>query len=71
MYVVGGKERPVRLSIAVPTNWRVATGMQPTGKNVFVSPDFDTFADSPVEISDYAEKTFTLPVQPTTWSCTT
>src|ERR1700675_416933 len=30
MYVVGGKDRPATLSIAVPNGWRVATGMDHT-----------------------------------------
>jgi predicted metalloprotease with PDZ domain len=43
----------------VPASWRVATGLAPAGDHVFLAPDYDTFADSPIEISDYAEKTFT------------
>ncbi|HEV8385780.1 MAG TPA: hypothetical protein VGQ11_12985, partial [Candidatus Acidoferrales bacterium] len=58
MYLVSGKERPVRLVIATPAGWRVATGMLRMAENTFASPDFDTFADSPLEISGYAEKTF-------------
>ena len=58
MYLVGGKERPVRLVIATPAGWRVATGMLRMAENTFASPDYDTFADSPLEISNYAEKTF-------------
>lgn len=58
MYLVGGKGRPARLSIEVPAGWRVATGMERTGENRFTAPDFDVFLDAPLEISDYAEKTF-------------
>ncbi|MFZ0882878.1 MAG: PDZ domain-containing protein [Candidatus Acidiferrales bacterium] len=58
MYVVGGKERPAALSIAVPQGWRVATGMSHTSASTFQSPNYDTFADCPLEISDFAEKDF-------------
>ncbi|MCL5287512.1 MAG: hypothetical protein M1453_05905, partial [Acidobacteria bacterium] len=58
MYLVGGKERPVRLVIAPPAGWRVATGMVRMAENTFAAADYDTFADAPLEISDYAEKTF-------------
>jgi predicted metalloprotease with PDZ domain len=59
MYLVGGKERPARLSIAVPAGWRVATGMEQTGENQFAAENYDRFIDCPLEISDFAEKTFT------------
>jgi predicted metalloprotease with PDZ domain len=59
MYLVGGKDRPARLTIELPAGWRVATGMQRTGENQFAADDYDRFIDSPLEISDFAEKTFT------------
>jgi predicted metalloprotease with PDZ domain len=58
MYVVGGKDRPAALSIAVPSGWRVATGMDHTSATTFQAPNYDTFADCPLEISDFAEKDF-------------
>jgi predicted metalloprotease with PDZ domain len=58
MYVVGEKERPETLSIAVPDGWRVATGMTHNSANTFQAPNYDTFADCPLEISDFAEKDF-------------
>jgi predicted metalloprotease with PDZ domain len=58
MYVVGAKERPATLSIAVPNGWRVATGMDHASATTFQSPNYDTFADCPLEISDFAEKDF-------------
>ena len=60
MYLVGGKERPVRLKIDVPASWRVATGMPRAGENTFTAPDYDWLADSPIEISDFREQTFTV-----------
>ena len=58
MYLVGGKERPVELSIAVPTGWKVATGMERTSDRTFRAADYNWFADAPLEISDFAEKDF-------------
>ncbi|MGA7916449.1 MAG: PDZ domain-containing protein [Candidatus Acidiferrales bacterium] len=58
MYVVGAKERPATLSIAVPAGWRVATGMSHTSADTFQARNYDTFADCPLEISDFAEKDF-------------
>jgi predicted metalloprotease with PDZ domain len=60
MYLVGGKERPVRLVIATPPGWRVATGMTRVGENTFAAADYDWFVDSPIEISDFAEQDFTV-----------
>jgi predicted metalloprotease with PDZ domain len=58
MYLVGGKERPVDLTIAVPAGWRVATGMERTSDHTFRAADYNWFADAPLEISDFAEKDF-------------
>jgi predicted metalloprotease with PDZ domain len=58
MYLVGGKDRPTTLSIAVPSAWRVATGMEHTSDRIFHAVNYDTFADCPLEISDFAEKDF-------------
>jgi len=58
MYIVGGKDRATTLSIAAPSGWRVATGMEHTSSTTFQAPNYDTFADCPLEISDYAEKDF-------------
>ena len=65
MYLVNGKERPVRLTIEVPQGWRVATGMERLPDNSFNAADYDRFADSPVEISDFTESAFQ--VQGTTY----
>jgi predicted metalloprotease with PDZ domain len=60
MYFVGGKERAVRLVVATPTAWRVATGLGRMAENTFAAADYDTFADAPLEISNFYEKTFTV-----------
>ena len=58
MYLVGGKDRPIELTIAVPTGWKVATGMEHTSDHTFQAENYDWFADAPLEISDFAEKKF-------------
>lgn len=58
MYLVHGKQLPVMLKINTPSGWRVATGMEHTGDTAFASPDYDTFADAPLEIGNFKEKTF-------------
>lgn len=58
MYLEGGKERPVDLSIAVPAGWKVATGMERTSEHRFHAADYDWFADAPIEIAAFAEKDF-------------
>lgn len=58
MYLVGGKDRPIELSIAVPSGWKIATGMEHTSDHTFRAADYDWFADAPLEISDFAEKDF-------------
>ena len=58
MYLVNGKERPIELSIAVPTGWKVATGMTRVSENNFRADDYNWFADAPLEISDFKEQTF-------------
>jgi predicted metalloprotease with PDZ domain len=58
MYLVGAKDRPATLSIAVPRGWRVATGMDHTSDATFQAANYDTFADCPLEISNFTEKDF-------------
>lgn len=58
MYQTDGKDRPIDLSISVPQGWRVATGMDHTSATTFQAVNYDTFADCPLEISDFAEKDF-------------
>lgn len=60
MYLVGGKDRADTLEIHAPSGWRVATGMKHTSEHTFSAANYDTFIDCPIEISDFAEKTFEL-----------
>jgi predicted metalloprotease with PDZ domain len=61
MYMVSGKERAADLKIdrsSVPGNWKIATGMRRADANTYAAPDYDSFADCPIEISDFVEKDF-------------
>lgn len=60
MYMAGGKQLPVQLAVHAPSGRRIATGMERSGDATFASPDYDTFADAPLEIGDFAEKTFAV-----------
>jgi len=59
MYLVGGKQRPATLQIRVPAGWRVATGLPSAPGGGYRAADYDAFIDSPIEISDFTEQTFT------------
>jgi predicted metalloprotease with PDZ domain len=58
MYLVDGKDRPIELSVAAPSGWKIATGMEHTSDHTFRAADYNWFADAPLEISDFAEKDF-------------
>ncbi|MGH9795773.1 MAG: M61 family metallopeptidase [Candidatus Acidiferrales bacterium] len=59
MYMVDGKQRPIVLTIDTPATWRVATSLTRTAANTFAADDYDWLADSPIEISNHTEQTFT------------
>jgi predicted metalloprotease with PDZ domain len=58
MYLVDGKDRPIELSVAAPSGWKIATGLEHTSDHTFAAADYNWFADAPFEISDFAEKDF-------------
>ncbi len=61
MYLVGGKERPVRVKINLPQGeetWRVATGLDHIGDNTYSAANYDWLADCPIELSRWTERTF-------------
>jgi predicted metalloprotease with PDZ domain len=60
MYMVDAKDRPIHLHVNTPQGWRIATGMPRTSENEFAAENYDWFADAPMEISDFAEKNFTV-----------
>jgi predicted metalloprotease with PDZ domain len=64
--IEGREDAGVRIEIAVPRGWRVATGLRPASAvsgapedvRTFEAPDFDTLVDSPIEIGTHREETF-------------
>lgn len=60
MYLVNGKDRAARLTVHLPSGWKIATGMAKAGEGIYTAPNFDTFLDTPIEMSDFQEKTFEL-----------
>ncbi|MFI5096627.1 MAG: M61 family metallopeptidase [Candidatus Acidiferrales bacterium] len=61
MYLVNGKDRPAELAVKksqLPANWKIATALPKTAENTFAAQNYDWFADCPIEISDYQEKSF-------------
>ncbi|MCG2617368.1 PDZ domain-containing protein [Terrimonas sp. NA20] len=63
MWVVGRDKSPVEVNFIVPekSNWKVATQLFP-GKTPmqFFAPDLQYFMDSPVELSDFKERNWTV-----------
>lgn len=71
LYVVDRKTEPVRLSLAAPSEWKIATSLDPDTSGsrggggaqsvsvpTFSAPNYDVLADAPVEMGDYAEDNF-------------
>jgi predicted metalloprotease with PDZ domain len=51
MYVVGAELAPVHLTVKVPGNWQIATGLEPTSDpTVFFAPSVAVLADCPLLI---------------------
>ncbi|MET0462440.1 MAG: PDZ domain-containing protein [Chitinophagaceae bacterium] len=63
MWVVGRDKSPVEVNFIIPekSNWKVATQLFP-GKTPtqFFAPDLQYFMDSPVELSDFKERNWTV-----------
>jgi predicted metalloprotease with PDZ domain len=56
VYPEGQIERPLRLTIEAPRNWKIATALVPADKpDVFSAPDYHTLADSPTIVSPTLE----------------
>jgi predicted metalloprotease with PDZ domain len=64
MYPEGGLNQPSTLNIIPYGNWKIATGLPPTGEPMagrhwaFRADNFDVLYDSPVEVSDFKELKF-------------
>lgn len=62
LYVVGEKNKPVKLTILKPENWKIATGLErSTRPHTFLADGYDQLIDCPTEIGDFAH--FDIPVK--------
>jgi len=50
MYSPEYRFRPVTLTVVPPPGWHVTTGLESTSPGRFQAPEYDTFADCPLEI---------------------
>lgn len=57
VYVVGRKEESCRLTLNVPEGWKIAVGLDGSGK-VYTAPDYDVLADNPVTLGDFVELSY-------------
>jgi len=63
MYMVDGKDRPAELAIKrsqLPPNWKIATALPKITDNTYAAQNYDWFADCPIEIGEYQEKSFSV-----------
>ncbi|MCI0696721.1 PDZ domain-containing protein [candidate division KSB1 bacterium] len=75
MYLEGGKAQPVTACFHVPSQWKLACGLDSPPKNLhdatarcesaepkylLYAPNYNTFIDAPVEMSQFEERTFTI-----------
>jgi predicted metalloprotease with PDZ domain len=60
MYLVKGTTRPIGVTLAVPAGWQAHTALERPAADVarFVAPDYDTLADSPIELGTPELRTF-------------
>ncbi|HEY4001017.1 MAG TPA: PDZ domain-containing protein [Candidatus Xenobia bacterium] len=62
-YVKGQLDRPIELRVEAPPGWQVTTAL-PLRDGVFMAPDYDTLADSPVECGTQKLLTFEVAGRP-------
>ena len=63
MWAKGFEARPARVTIDLPaqSNWKVATQLHPTADpHTFTAPNLEYLIDSPIEVSNFALRTFQL-----------
>jgi predicted metalloprotease with PDZ domain len=64
MWGVGHDDDPMRITFVPPdgANWKIGTQLYPTSdSHTFTSPNLQYFMDSPVELSNFLTRTFTVP----------
>lgn len=64
MWADGFDARPARITITLPSssNWKIATQLYPTpDSTTFTAPNLQYLMDSPIELSNFAMRTFQVP----------
>ena len=64
MFPKGQLQAPSTVVVNAYRNWKIATGLPPAGTNTFRAPNYDVLYDSPFEVSDFKEVTFTVEGKP-------
>lgn len=49
MYSQSSRDKPIKVKLNVPDDWRSVSGMDSVGKNEFKADNYDIFVDSPIE----------------------
>jgi len=62
MYVVGRKQEHCQVTVNVPSDWPLATGLLNAGnsRNVFVAGTYDILADNPISSGHYYADSYTI-----------
>jgi predicted metalloprotease with PDZ domain len=65
LYVVGRKEEPCTLEVALPSGWKIASGLDEDGApHKFKAPNYDVLADNPVSMGNLLIDTYTVRGKP-------
>jgi predicted metalloprotease with PDZ domain len=59
LFPKGQLAAPSTLTVVPYKDWKIATGLPQTGPNTFRAPNYDILYDSPFEVSNFREATFT------------
>lgn len=61
LYVVGGERAPVRVSLVLPSDWKIATGLAPAaGIGAFAAPNAEALIDSPMLVGRFRSWEFAV-----------
>jgi predicted metalloprotease with PDZ domain len=61
LYVVGGERAPVHLTLALPSGWKVATGLDAApATGIYAAADAEALIDSPIMAGTFREWRFTI-----------
>ena len=64
LFPKGQLAAPSTITVKPYGNWKIATGLPTAGENTFRAANYDILYDSPFEVSDYKEVSFTVRGKP-------